>query len=248
MTQYDPWFSYGGAARIWLAIVLLAVAVALVGAGIWLPLPTRSAPATRKAVTVTLVAWVASIVAWVVCVVFYLRQYLHAYHLTAAQAAPPDHVAPITFAAVIAVFVIILVRSPADDPTRLASAAIGALAAPLIFELPFDLIVMARTYPPIPPHPALYRTLFFVPLFLIEIITFLLLSQSPRVRLNRATFFAVALMLGVFAVWALSGFGFPSGAVPTTLNIVSKLLAFVALLTLFFPAGRVAQPDPDAGA
>jgi hypothetical protein len=75
----------------------------------------------------------------------------------------------------------------------------------MIFELPFDLIVMARTYPSIPPDPALYRALFFAPLFLIGITTLLLLGLSPMVRLTRATFISFALMLGVFAVWALSG-------------------------------------------
>jgi hypothetical protein len=39
---------------------------------------------------------------------------------------------------------------------------------------------------------------------LIEITTLLLLRLSPMVRLTRATFFSFALMLGVFAVWALS--------------------------------------------
>jgi hypothetical protein len=137
--------------------------------------------------------------------------------------------------AVVAVFVIILTRGSPGGGTRLASAAIGAIAALAIFELPFDLIVMARLYPPVPPDPALYRALFFVPLFLIEIITLLLLAQSPMVRLTRATFFSLALMLGVFAVWALSGFGYPSAPVPLTLNIVSKFLAFAVVLTLFFP-------------
>jgi hypothetical protein len=42
-------------------------------------------------------------------------------------------------------------------------------------------------------------------------------------------------MLGVFAVWALAGFGYPSAPLPLTLNIVSKLLAFATVLTLFFP-------------
>ncbi len=42
----------------------------------------------------------------------------------------------------------------------LASAIIGTAAAPMIFEFPFDLIVMARTNPPIPPHSTLYRQLF----------------------------------------------------------------------------------------
>ena len=62
---------------------------------------------------------------------------------------------------------------------------------------------MARVYPPIPPDPALYRALFFVPLFLVEIATLLLLRLSPMVRLTRATFFSFGLTLTGFAVWAL---------------------------------------------
>jgi hypothetical protein len=236
MPLYGAWVSYGGGARIWLAVVLLAASGGLACAGIWLPLPARAARPSRTAVIATLVAWVASIVAWLACIVIYVRQFLHAYHVAIAKAAPPDHVAPVTFVAVLAVFVIILTRSSSEGGrTRLASAAIGAIAAPLIFELPFDLIVMARTYPPIPPDPALYRALFFVPLLLIEITTLLLLRLSPMVQLTSATFFFLALMLGVFAVWALTGFGYPSAVVPTTLNIVSKLLAFAVLLSLFFP-------------
>ena len=35
------------------------------------------------------------------------------------------------------------------------------------------------------------------------------------VRLTRATFFFFALMLGVWAAWALAGFGYPSAPLPT---------------------------------
>jgi hypothetical protein len=52
-------------------------------------------------------------------------------------------------------------------------------------------------------------------------------------------------MLAVFAVWALAGFGYPSAPVPLTLNIVSKLLAFVTALTLFFPQKRTTTQLPD---
>ena len=132
----------------------------------------------------------------------------------------------------------------------LGSAAIGALAAPMIFEFPFDLIVMARIYPPIPPHPALYRVLFFAPLFLIEVLTLSLLTLSPAVRLSKAAFFFFALMLAVFAVWGLFGFGYPSAPAPFTFNVVSKILAFVVTLSLFLrreprpgcPIGHVALP------
>jgi hypothetical protein len=241
MTQYGTWVSYGGDARSWLAIGLLAVAGGVTLAGIRLPLPiraTRPGPVGRIAM---ILAWVASIVAFLVCVTIYARQYIHAYHLSAATTAPKDRIAPVTLLAVAVVFVIIISRSSPGFGTRLASGAIGAIAAPMIFELPFDLIVMARTYPPIPPDPALYRALFFVPLFLIEITTLLLLRLSPMVRLTRATFLSFALMLGVFAIWALSGFGYPSAPLPTALNIASKILAFVTALTLFLPQ----QPAPE---
>jgi hypothetical protein len=249
MTQYGTWVSYGGDSRIWLAIGLLAVAGGATLAGIRLPLPvraTRPGPAGRIAI---IVAWAASIAAFLVGLTIYVRQYIHAYALSASAAAPKDRIAPITLSAVVVVFFIIIIsarRSPGVR-TRLLSGAIGALAAPWIFEVPFDLIVMARTYPPIPPDPALYRALFFVPLFLIGITTLLLLRLSPMVRLTRATFFSFALMIGVFAVWALSGFGYPSAPLPIALNIASKLLAFVTVLTLFVPQrpapGQTPKPD-----
>jgi hypothetical protein len=181
-------------------------------------------------------AWAASIVAFLVCVTIYSRQYDNAYALT-APAAPRDPIAPVTLTAAAVVFVIIVVRgsSSLGLGARLASGVIGAIAAPMIFELPFDLIVMARTYPPVPPDPAFYRALFFVPLFLIEITTLLLLRLSPVARLTRPAFYSFALMLGVFAVWALSGFGYPSAPLPLALNIASKILAFVTALALFLP-------------
>jgi hypothetical protein len=216
-------------------------------AGIRLPLPRRATRPGQGGRAVLILAWVASIVAFLVCATFYVRQYMHAYDLTAASAAPKDRIAPITFLAVVAVFVIIVSRRSPGFRTRLAGGFIGAIAAPMIFELPFDLVVMARTYPPIPPDPALYRALFFVPLFLIEITTLLLLRLSPMVQLRRATFFSFALMLGVFAVWALAGFGYPSAALPTTLNIVSKILAFVTVLTLFLPQRSAPEQAPRPG-
>jgi hypothetical protein len=69
------------------------------------------------------------------------------------------------------------------------------------------------------------------------------------VRLSRATFWSFALMLAVFAVWALSGFGYPSAPVPITLNVVSKILAFVTALTLFLPVrNQAGVRSPQAGA
>jgi ABC-2 type transport system ATP-binding protein len=208
MTQYGTWVSFGGDARIWLAIVLLAAAVGVTLAGIRLPLPfrtTQPGPVGRLAM---FLAWGTSIVLFLVCVTFYIRGYVHAYNLGAATTTPKDPIAPITLSAVVIVFIIII-TSPGSYTwrRRLASGFIGAIAAPMIF----------------------------VPLFAIEITTLLLLRLSPMVRLTRATFFSFALMVGVFGIWALSGFGYPSSPLPTTLNIISKILAFVTVLTLFPP-------------
>jgi predicted lipid-binding transport protein (Tim44 family) len=49
------------------------------------------------------------------------------------------------------------------------------------------------------------------------------------------TFYFFALMLLVWTVWALIGFGYPSAPGPIVLNIVSKLLAFATALSLFWP-------------
>jgi hypothetical protein len=245
MTQYGTWVSFGGGARIWLAIGLLAAAGGIACAGAWLPLPVRGARPGRAATIVMLLAWVAAIVAFLACVTIYIRHYLDEYQI--GNPAPSDPITPVTLLAAVAIFVIILARNSPGFQTRLGSAVVGAMAAPMIFELPFDLIVMSRTYPPLLPDPALYRALFFVPLFSIEITTLLLLRLSPMVRLTRATFFCLALMLGVFAVWALQGFGYPSGPAPIALNVVSKILAFVTALTLFLPERRervqAAWPD-----
>jgi len=162
MPKYT-WVSYGGDARIWLAIGLLAVAGGVTFAGFRLPLPVGLTRPGRAGRVALILAWAVSIPAFLTGVTIYIRQFIH------------------------------------------------------------------------------------VPLFLVEITTLLLLRLSPMVRLTRATFFCYALMLGVFAVWALSGFGYPSAPLPTTLNIVSKILAFVTALTLFLPHRPQPEQAPGPG-
>jgi hypothetical protein len=141
----------------------------------------------------------------------------------------------VTLLAAAAIFGVIMTRTGWRYQTRLGSGIAAAMAAPMIFELPFDLIVMTRTYPALPPDPALYRAVFFTPLFLVELTTLSLLTLSPMVRLRKSTFFCFALMTGVYGIWALSGFGYPQSALPITMNVVSKILAFATALTLFLP-------------
>jgi hypothetical protein len=241
VTHYGTWVSYGGSARIWLAIVLLAVAGGLAYAGTRLPLPVGPARPGRVAVISMLVAWVLAIATFLVGVSVYVLQERHVMaHV--AHTAPTDPITPVTLIGVGATFFIILISSSQGPGTRLAGAVIGALAAPMVFELPFDLIIMARIYPPVPPDPALYRALFFLPLFLIEITTLSLLAFSALVKLRRPTFFSLALMFIVFAAWSLAGFGYPSTPLLIALNAAAKILAFVVTLSLFLPSRAPASP------
>jgi hypothetical protein len=228
MAQHDTWAPYEGAGRIALALVLLAIAAGVVYAGRRLRRPVQARQPGETAAYVMLAIWAVSIVAFLACVAVIVQDVQRA-HL--AYPRPHDPIAPVTFSAVAVVFVIIAIFGPQDWPGRLGGAAIGALAAPMIFELPFDLIVMARIHLLDPAN----RVLFFAPLFVVEIMTLSLLTLSPMVRLTRATCFAFAAMLAVFAVWALAGFGFPSTHVYYACNVVSKILAFVTMLTLFQP-------------
>jgi hypothetical protein len=233
VTQYGTWVSYGGTARIVLALVLVAAAVGAVYAGTRLPLAARPALPGQKVRTYLLVAWGITIVAFLTCLFIYVH---HARREHLFHTALADPITPVTAICVIVIFVIILVSGRSHGGrVALVGAVIGAMAAPMIFEFPFDLIVMTRTYPPIPPDPALYRVLFFAPLFLVEFATLSLLALSPMVKLSSVAFFVFALMLLVFAAWSLYGFGYPSAPVPFALNVLSKILAFIAALSLFLP-------------
>ncbi|MFY9671138.1 MAG: hypothetical protein WAK44_24570 [Trebonia sp.] len=153
-----------------------------------------------------------------------------------------------TLTAAVVLFVVVFIATPRGLGVRLSSAVIAAMAAPMIFELPFDLIVMARTYPPVPPDPVLYRTLFFAPLVLVELTTLSLLAVSPMMKLSRPAFFCLALILLVFAFWALAGFGYPSAPIPIAMNVVSKILAFVTapscVTEIRLPTAARLEPAP----
>jgi hypothetical protein len=244
MTQFGTWVSYGGDARIELAIALLGAAGGLAYTGTRLKLPVQAPKPGKGAAAIMISAWGVSILAFLICVSVFAQKIIQQYP---GHHGPTDPIAPVTFTAVVLTFIIIFWTSPrADSGARLRSAFFGAVAAPMIFELPFDLIVMARIYPPVMPDPALYRAVFFVPLFLIELTTLWLLTLSPMVKLSRGTFYSFAAMLAVFAVWSLDGFAYPAAPLPTVLNVVSKLLAFVTALSLFLPQRRQARaPDPE---
>src|SRR5215831_12715776 len=233
MSLNGGWVSYGGDAKTELAVGLLAVAGCTAYAGIRLRRPVRAVRPPTSVVVLMFSLWVVALIAFLVGLAVYVKQFVHDYpHITSGVHNP---ITPVTLLAAAATFGIIMTRTGWRYQTRLGSAIVGAMAAPMIFELPFDLIVMARTYPALPPDPAFYRAVFFTPLIMVELTTLWLLTLSPMVRVRRSTFFSFALMIGVFGIWALFGFGYPQSALPITMNVVSKILAFITALTLFLP-------------
>jgi hypothetical protein len=236
MTQYSPWVSYTGSADLVLAGVLVAAAAGIAYAGNRLPLPVRLPTPGKKVRAILLAIWPVAIAAFLVCVAIYVDRAHQLYGVRPAKAAPADPIDPVSVVAFGAIGLAIAIAYSARGwRVALGSAFIGALAGWMIFEFPFDLIIAARVDPPIPPHPALYRTLFFAPLILTELSTVALLTLSPVVRVSKASIWCFAFMLAVFAAWSLFGFAYPGTPAPLALNVVSKILAFATAATLFMP-------------
>jgi len=233
------WVSYGAGEGIVLAIVLLAVAGGFAYAGKRIRVPLAVARPGRVAAGFMIAIWLIAIYDVVIAA--------HVYGLQVREAYPDFVAARVrvgTFVyAAVTFFVILYVTRRWGLKIALASAFIGTAAAPMLFELPFDLIVMARTNPPIPIHPMLFRQLFFLPLFLVELSTLVLLTLLPSMRVTAYACYAVAAMFLVFAVWAAFGFAFPSEPLPLALNVISKILCFVAAVMLF-----VWRPDEEGSA
>jgi hypothetical protein len=234
MTSATPhpaahWISYGGGAALPLAIILLVVAGGFAYGGRGLRVPLRITRPAGAPAAFMIAIWLLSIYTAGIAAFVYGLQVKAAYPgFVAARVRVGTFVdAAITF------FVILYLTRRWGWRVSLASAVIGTAAAPMIFELPFDLIVMARTNPPLPVHPMLYRQLFFLPLFLVELSTISLLTLLPSVRVTAYACYAVAGMFVVFAVWAAFGFAFPAQPLPLALNVISKILSFVAVIMLF---------------
>ena len=182
MSLNGGWVSYGGDAKIELAVGLLAVAGCATYAGIRLRRPLRAARPPTSVVVLMFSLWVVALIAFLAGLAIYVKQFVRDYpHITSGVHNP---ITPVTLLAAAAIFGIIMTRTGWRYQTRLGSAVVGAMAAPMIFELPFDIIVMARTYPALPPDPALDRAVFFTPLFLVELTTLWLLTLSPMVRVR----------------------------------------------------------------
>ena len=232
------WRPYSGPEAIVLALVLLAIAGVLAWAGRRLQhslAPQRPGAALR---VLLLLLWLLAIPAFGVALLTYNQAFLARWGTH--PGIPPNRVSPVTDLAVLVTFVLIAIKSRHHGwKIALGSAFLCAAAAPLMFELPFDLMVMWRTFPAEPA--TRYTLLYFLPLFMVEISTFALLTFSPLFRVTRRSLFWLAAMFFVFAVWALFGLHYPNLPIPYALNVAGKLLSFVAAISMFWPAGEMVE-------
>jgi hypothetical protein len=241
MTHYVAWSPYVGSGSYILSGSLLLITCILLSFGFRFR-HTRAVKGPGKFLGALLLAgWFLAVIAFLTAITAYGL----ADQQQAIQFSLTNPITPVTFtSAVIAFFVILYLVRRSGPRIAIVSAIVGAIAAPMIFELPFDLLVMWQTYPPAPP--VLYTLLYFLPLFVVELLSFALLSFSPVMKLTRYTFFLLAGMFFIFAIWALFGFAYPSTPIPIALNMLSKVVAFATAVSLFATA-PVAGEQAKAG-
>lgn len=236
MTQYGTWSPYAGSDAVLLALVLFVLGGVLAYLGTRMQRPVQVNRPGKTVSIFLVVIWGLSLATFLIAIGAYVRVLFEQY---GAFTPPPSPIAPVTFLSGLVAFIVISYLARHHGlRIALGSALVGTIAAPMIFELPFDLIVMGRLYPP----PATQLTLlYFLPLFLVEISSLSLLTLSPSMKLSKHTLFSMAAMLWAFAAWACFGFSYPSDPISFALNAVSKILCFAAAVTLFLKEKRMLE-------
>jgi hypothetical protein len=245
-----PWSPLTTIGSITLIVILLVVVGLLIFAGTRIHHPISPRQPGRFLGTCLIVIFLLSVLTFLVAATVEARALIQQ---IGPVTGPANHITPITFACGVIAFVVILYMtsgrgttsiSPRQFWVAIGSATVGTIAAPLIFELPFDLIVIGRVYYPTP-H-ALFALLYFCPLLLVEISSYAMLTLSPFMQVSRLTLFLLAAMFLVFAVWAVFGFTYPSVPISYACNATSKILAFAAAISLFVPRKPVDYPAFEA--
>ena len=235
---FGEWVPYSGSSAIILGVVLLVIASVFTLFGFKLK-ESLKVKMPGKAIGGMLVAvWMLSILTFLTNIVVYAIQ-MQQDKLIGTVPANPITKFTLSFA-FLSFLIIWQINIKKGVKIAFWSAALAAMAGPMIFELPFDLMVMGRTYPPIPPDPALLRDLFFFPLFLVELTTMSLLFFSPLFKVTKYTLYSLAGMFLVFAIWAFLSFSFAYTMEFLILNVAAKAMAFVIVVTLFLPEKNLA--------
>ena len=184
--QWGTWVPYSGTEALVVAAVLLVAAATLASAASRLRVALKPRRRGRGAKVFIFAVWLLSL--WTLAIGWQVAGHL-AIAAFPGRAAPPSPTWPLTATAMVVTFVLILVigaqqgfRARADFP----AAVFGALAAPFVFEFPFDLVIVTRTVPEIPPDPIVFRVAYFAPLLFVAVTTIAMLALSPMVRVSGA--------------------------------------------------------------
>ena len=236
LVRYGTWLPYHGVSAELLAAALLGIAVLLAFCGTRMR-RTLQLERPKTILTVLLVLiWSLSVATFAVDLKTYMGALFQEY---GGFVAPRSPIAPITLLSAVVTFCAIGYLTRCDGlKIALWSALVGCVAAPMIFELPFDIIVMFRLYPP---EPAQTLLLFLLPMFLLEFSSLSLLTLSPAMRISSTVLFSLAAMFCTFSAWACFGFAFPASRGPFALNALAKVLSFATVIALFLPSGRGAR-------
>jgi hypothetical protein len=147
---------------------------------------------------------------------------------------------PITLACAAGAFIYIAYIYRHDGIlTALGRAFVCGAAGPMVFEFPFDMIVI--------PQIKTTATLLiaeFVPLDFAVLLTLSLLLLSKRVSITRYSLYALGAMFIVFAVWAWFGFSYPSNPISYVSNAISKVLGFLTIVFLFSKESKQIAEKP----
>jgi hypothetical protein len=235
---FGEWIPYSGNSALILGVVLLVIAGVFTIFGFIQKNSLRVKQPGRAVAGVMIAVWILSLLTWFINI--------GVYSILLQQAKftgtiPPNPITKFTLLfAFLSFLTIFFINRKKGNKVAFLSAVLAAIAGPMIFELPFDLIVMGRTYPPIPPDPTVLRLLFFLPLFIVELTTISMMFFSPLFKVTKSTLYSLAGMFLVFAIWGFLSFSFAYTTEFLVLNVVAKALAFVTVVTLFLPEMNLA--------
>jgi hypothetical protein len=161
--------------------------------------------------------------------IFFFHQINIEYAKYTGGAANLGPIFPITIVSAIVTFCYVAYATRRGGPlSSLGNGFLGFVAGPMVFELPFVLIII-----PLVKAPLVAEIFFLVPLFTIVITTLSLLLLSRKIALTKNAVYLFGAMMFVFALWALDGYSYPSNLLIIALNGISKVLSFACIGALF---------------
>jgi len=235
MIQSGLWTPYSGNREIILAVLLFVISGVLVYLGTRL---RQLVEVARPGRTVSAFLWVMlgfSVLMLIVAASLFGHALVQQY---GRMKMPRNPITPITFtSAFLTLCGITFFKRRNGFIRAFYDGVVCTMAAPMFFEVPFDLIVLPRVHSPLPALQ--YNLLIFLPLMLVITGTFALLTTTPSTKLSRYTLFLLAAMFFIFAAWALFGFSYPSNPWPYACNVISKVVSFLTGISLFVPFDRL---------